>query len=131
MAKAKEWTRRVAAWRESGLKSEEFCAGREFSAGLMRHWAWRLGKTRRRRGSLGPLGSKSVPVRLARVVRMPSTRDTGGTAVTPTGRSAVAATLHIEVGCARIAVGAGFDGAILSAVLDVLERRVVPRGAPQ
>jgi hypothetical protein len=43
--KAAIWARRVAEWKSSGLTSEAYCAGRDFTAGGLRHWSHRLGKT--------------------------------------------------------------------------------------
>jgi len=38
------WRSRVAEWRESGVTANEFCRGKEFSVGSLRHWVWRLGR---------------------------------------------------------------------------------------
>ena len=38
------WAERVAAWRASGQTSREYCEGRDFTAGGLRHWAYRLRK---------------------------------------------------------------------------------------
>src|SRR3990170_3079823 len=51
--KAKTWARRVVRWRASGQTSEQFCAGQGFSAGLLRHWACRLGNRVREREGKG------------------------------------------------------------------------------
>jgi hypothetical protein len=72
MATARDWAARIEAWRASGQTSEDFCATRGFSAGILRHWAWKLGKTRRRRGSYGPKMTPVDHVRLLREVRVPS-----------------------------------------------------------
>lgn len=123
MASADVWTKRIKEWRASGLRSDDFCAGRGFSAALLRHWAWRLGLTRRRRGAHGS-ATPSPHIRIARVVRVPSARGESGPKVT-----AVPPALQLAVGDARIVVAPGFDTATLSAVLDVLERRAEGRGA--
>src|SRR5213076_701455 len=117
MASAKVWSRRIDAWRASGLRSEDFCAGGDFSAGLLRHWAWRLGKTRRRHTGKDP-ASSPAHVQLARVVRVrtPSALADEATITAPVG-------LQVEVGRVRVVIPPSFDGATLSAVLDVLERR--------
>ncbi len=106
--KAKTWARRVAQWRASGLTSERFCEGRDFTAGGLRHWAYRLGDRVRRRRS-------KPEVHLARVVRagVPEQELGGGTA-------AEEATLVVEVGRARVSVRPGFDRAALAAVVEVL-----------
>jgi hypothetical protein len=123
MASAKVWSRRIDAWRASGLKSEDFCAGGEFAAGLLRHWAWRLGKTRRRRSGKDLAASPSAQVQLARVVRVrtPSALAADAPVAAPVG-------LHVEVGRVRVVVPPTFDTATLSAVLDVLERRADAQG---
>ena len=41
----KEWARRVAEWRRSGLPAPEFCRRRGGSAKTLRWWAWRLAAT--------------------------------------------------------------------------------------
>jgi hypothetical protein len=51
---------------------------------------------------------------MARVVRRPPTVRDGGAAI---------ASIVLELGGARIAIGAGFDSDALTAVLDVLESR--------
>src|SRR4051812_11662858 len=63
-ATEQKWAERVEGWRESGLTSEQYSDGRDFSANGLRHWAYKLGKTKRRRPGL------EVPeVRIVRVVR--------------------------------------------------------------
>ncbi|HEX4338284.1 MAG TPA: hypothetical protein VH062_20405 [Polyangiaceae bacterium] len=117
MADASEWASRVTAWRASGQTSEEFCDGREFTAGGLRHWAHRLGKTRaygRRKTQPGDTGR----VRLARVERLPA-KDT---LPLPQGADKTSP-LTVELGSARVMVRAGFDPATLAAVLDVLGAR--------
>lgn len=62
---------RIDSWRESGLTSEQYSDGRGFSANGLRHWAYKLGKTERRRPMV------QVPeVRSLRVVR--GTAEAGG-----------------------------------------------------
>ncbi len=108
------WRERVQAWRTSGMRAEDFCEGQEFSAGLLRHWAWRLGLTRRRR----PAGTEpKQAVQLARVV-VAQRRGT----VAPAAGSRIGG-LQVEIGGARVHVGRGFDAETLAAVLDVLARR--------
>ena len=109
------WRQRVKAWRASGQRSEDFCMSREFSAALLRHWAWRLGLTRRR-GKKDEHGAE--PVRLARVVRKEPP-----TAVRPGDARAASGAIRIEVGRARVEVLVGVDAATLATVLAVLEGR--------
>jgi transposase len=63
MAKAAEWTKRVAEWRASGVQAQEFCAGRGYSAKCLWHWSSKLGRA-------GAGASTREPaVRLVRVER--------------------------------------------------------------
>jgi hypothetical protein len=63
-ATEQKWAERVESWRESGLTSEQYSAGRGFSASGLRHWAYKLGRTER------PRPTAEVPdVRIVRVVR--------------------------------------------------------------
>lgn len=107
MANAVTWTKRVAAWRASGLTAPRFCEGRDFAVGTLRWWASRLG-----RGHV-PGSAADAVFPLARVVRR---RDTGR--VRGAGAGVV-----IELGGMRVAVDEGFDRASLHAVLDVLAER--------
>lgn len=67
MAKADEWTRRVAEWRASGLSASEFCAERGYTAKSLWHWSSKLGRA-------GDKTPKRTPaVRLVRVAREPAT----------------------------------------------------------
>ena len=108
------WAERVAEWKASGMTSAEFCEGKPFTAGGLRHWAYRLRQTKAREPS-------SASVRLARVVRIPAP-----TVVPPHPMAAAIAwtpppeALFVEVGAMRVAVRPGFDRATLAAVLDVL-----------
>jgi hypothetical protein len=115
MAKASEWAERVSAWKASGKTSDEFSEGQPFTGGGLRHWAYRLGQTRRRPGTVGPQGRK---VRLARVVLV-SRRPAPMTGGTPAG----AATLALEVAGVRVIIPPRFDRSTLKEVLAVLEGR--------
>lgn len=99
----------MKAWRASGQRADDFCVGLGCTAGLLRHWAWRLG-TRKRGGH----GGTSPRVRLARVVR---------TGAPDRGRGHQEG-VRIEIGRARIDVPAGVDVATLAAVVAVLHRRL-------
>lgn len=114
MADATIWARRVAEWRASGLTSHAFSAGREFTAGGLRHWAHLLGKTGTPRA---PKIAKPKPsVRMARVLRVATPPSAARPAAADAG-------IVVEVGGARVTVGAGFERATLEAVLDVLAAR--------
>lgn len=94
----------MARWRASGQTSEQFCAGQGFSAGVLRHWACRLGNRVRKRRT----GSE---IRLARVVRVARRKEPS---------PAVSETVTIEVGRARVSVGPGFSRTMLAGVIEVL-----------
>ena len=63
-ATEQKWAERVEGWRESGVTSEEYSDGRGFSANGLRHWAYKLGKSKRRRPKV-----EMPDVRIVRVVR--------------------------------------------------------------
>jgi len=95
------WAERVAGWRASGQTAREYAETQGgFTAGGLRHWAYRLKKS----------GVESAP-RSMQLVRVE--RPTPAPASSP-------ATLMVELGAARIHVPAGFDPATLRAVLDAL-----------
>lgn len=113
MADTKTWASRVAAWRASGQTSTEFCEGRDLTPGGLRHWAYRLGKTRQVRGK-GETGE--APVKLARVVRRPTAKARPIAIESSAPETAVV----IEVGAARIVVRAGVDREALAAAIEAL-----------
>lgn len=100
-----KWQKRVDGWRASGRTSIAFSSGRDFTAGGLRHWAHRLRKEAR------------SPVRFARVKRVPAQAASSGVVAPP--RPAIL----VEVGAARVSIGADFDRATLAAVLEVLGLR--------
>ena len=102
MAKASEWSQRVAAWQASGLSAREFCVGRDYPAKSLQWWSSRL---RHRRVAL-PASADAMP--LARVVRR------AGEA------PPMATSIVVEVSGARVEVRAGVDRAALQLVLEVL-----------
>ena len=95
MASRATWAKRVATWRASGRTAVQFCARRDFKSSTLLWWSCQLGP------------APASPIRLARVLRSP------GRAPSPL--------VVLEVGRARLLVGAGFDRATLIAVLDVLD----------
>jgi hypothetical protein len=107
----------VIAWKASGKYADDFCKGEEYSASLLRHWAWRLGLTRRRQARRPE--RTPVTVRLARVVR--------ASATLPTSRDA--GTIRIEVGGARVEVRGAVDEAVLTTVVRVLDAQARAGGA--
>jgi hypothetical protein len=114
------WRQRVQAWRASRKRSDEFCEGRDFSAGLLRHWAWRLGLTRKRRRK-EPAAAPHRHIQLARVVVPAPSRSSAGS------RDGI----EVQMGSARVHVRPGFDAetltTTLTALLDVLEHRSAPQ----
>lgn len=119
MADAKMWESRVSAWRASGQSSHQFCEGREFTPGGLRHWAYRLGKTRRR-------GSKAEPpsptLKMARVTRVPSPLVPVPAAHALAAPVPTETPIVVEVGAGRVVVRSGLDRAALTLVLEVLAR---------
>jgi transposase len=96
MSTGSKWAARVAGWRASGLSAAEFCAGKDFTAGGLRHWSSRLGRE-----------IAGGEVRLAKVVAGPAAETE-----TP---------IVLEVAGTRIAVRRGFDRQTLRDVLAALE----------
>ena len=96
-------------WRRSGKTAEEFAVGQPFSGGTL---AWRASQLKReadsRRKPTAASKRRRVDSRFAfaEVVRRP--RPTHGAALT------------VELGNARISVGAGFDAALLRDVVRAL-----------
>lgn len=116
-----KWAERVAQWKSSGQTSRRFCEGKPFTAGGLRHWAYRL-----RLEQDGPSRELAVPV--VRVVRVRSVQARGGERPAPQGdtqraREPSAEALAIEFGSARISLPPRFDREALAAVLDVLAAR--------
>jgi transposase len=102
MSKEADWAAQVEAWRSSGMSAREFCKDRGYSATTLYWWASQL----KRRGAATQRGEG---IALARVTRKADTRSR------PKAPSVV-----VEVGQARIEVGADVDRSALSAVLEVL-----------
>ena len=127
MADAETWTSRISEWKASGLTSGEFCEGKPYSAGGLRHMAYRLGKGRAAR-------VVEPQIRLAKVLvgrreAAPSSgtaapKEATGVQSEPKGG---AEALAIECGSMRVLVRSGFDRGTLAAVLDVLAARGGPR----
>ena len=113
MADADEWSKRVAAWRASGLTAKEFCAKHDLRLSGLRNWSYRLRTAEK--------SSEANPVRL-----VPVTVKTEGGPAAHVERTKPA--LTVELGAARIVVPAGVDRATLKMVLDVLGEHAT-RGA--
>lgn len=106
------WAERVEAWRASGQTSREYCEGRAFTAGGLRHWAYRL---RKAAGMKATALARRSSVRLVRVERV---ADRAAPAV-PVG-----AALIIEIGGARMVVPPGCDVGTVKTVLEALAATV-------
>jgi hypothetical protein len=114
-ATEQKWAERVRAWRESGQTARAFSTGRDFSAGGLRHWAYRL----KRRGAATieapmPAPPRKAPqsVRVARVDRIAAPKS---------------AELVVEIGPARLHVPEGADRpttlrATIAALVEVTAR---------
>jgi hypothetical protein len=106
MTDRETWAARVAEWKASGQSSPAFCAGKDFTAGGLRHWAHRL-----EHGD----PPRKPRVRLARVVR---TRV--GAKAPERGELTE---IVVEIGGARLLVRPGFDRETLGALVEVLVAR--------
>lgn len=96
----------MAEWKASGLSSPEFCAGNEFTAGGLRHWAYRL-----EHGD----PPRKPRVRLARVVRTHAGAKARGGDRSPE--------IVVEIGGARLLVRPGFDLETVATIVEVLVAR--------
>jgi hypothetical protein len=100
-----QWTRRVSAWRRSGLSAPEFCGRRGWSVRTLRWWAWKLGTGERAAEAAG-----LVPVEVEE-----SERD-----------AATAARAPFELALASgvvVRVAPSFDAVALGRLLDCLAER--------
>ena len=119
---------RVAEWKASGLTSAEYCEGKPFTAGGLRHWAYRLRQTEANEPTPAPAPvSTASAVRVARVVRVPgkpaASRRTRAQGDTTDTESTSAAALSVDCGGMRVMVRPGFDRGTLAELLDVLDQR--------
>src|SRR5512141_26515 len=108
MADREMWAARAAEWKASGLSSPEFCAGKEFTAGGLRHWAYRL-----EHGD----PPRKPRVRLARVVRAQSGAKAGQPGADRSAAGVVA------LGGARSRGRPGCDRGTVAALVEVLVAR--------
>ena len=103
MARASEWSARVAAWQASGLGAVEFSARHGYSAKLLQWWASQL---RRRAKTTGPTSKR---VRFAKVLHPASP-------VLASKPSPIV----VRFERASVEVPAGADATTLGAVFDAL-----------
>ena len=123
----KRWAARVAEWKASGLTSTKYCEGRDFTPGGLRHWAYRLRMTAARTATPGRAPAPRRAYRQEKgaaktqLVRQPTVQVLRVERVAVAAdRAPTALPLRITLGAAKLAVPAGFDGATLRTVLDVL-----------
>ena len=118
-ATERQWARRVAQWRASGLTSTQFAAVGGYSGGALRYWASRLAKPAAPTTAVAPIKStattptatpKAAPVK--KEIAMARVLARLGPSATPS--------ITIEMAQARVAVRPGFDRATLRSVLEVL-----------
>ncbi len=102
---AKVWRERVAAWKASGSRADEFATGQPYAASTLRWWSYHLGKIDR------AASSAKVAPRMVRVVRP---------AAAAVARGSTSRPLVVEVGGVRIAVDYGFDRTLLREVIAAL-----------
>ena len=105
MTKAAEWAERVEQWRASGLRSAEFCRGREFTA---RNLLWWSSHFRRQGPPTKERQQRSVT--FARVVRSPK-----GCAAERHEAAPAAPAVTIELSAGRVRVDSGADRSYISA----------------
>jgi hypothetical protein len=104
------WVERIEEWGRSGQSATDFAEGKPFTSGTLNWAASQLrkrarGKGKRREG--GPRAKRQQKIRMAEVVRRPST--------TP-----VVASVAVEVGGAVITIQRGFDRTLLRDVVVAL-----------
>lgn len=106
-----EWAGRITRWQRSGLTAAQFAAREGVNPRTLTFWKWKLGHGRRANDEPRDYGGDGT-VGFVEVLRA---------ATTP---AAPAAAFEVVLpGGYRIGIAPGFDGATLSALLDVLERR--------
>jgi len=113
MASRAQWAKRVTDWRRSGQTSEEFCAGKSFTAGGLRNAAHVL-----EREGAGSRQALAVP--MARVVRASPPVARVSTPHRASDASSGDVELMVDVPGARVTVRRGCDRATLTTVLQAL-----------
>lgn len=103
MAKASEWSKRVAEWRASGLSAAKFCAAHGYSVKGLWHWSSKLGRANR------TVSRPRGVVHLARVVRAPVSEVV-----------AESSNILVELGGARLTICGRVDAVALRTVVDSL-----------
>ena len=98
-----KWAERVQAWRADGGTAADFARGKGYEASTLQMWARKI---RRGRISSALVESPTANIRMLRV--------------TSPSQEALRSTLTVLVGAVRIEVRAGFEAALLRAVVDAL-----------
>jgi hypothetical protein len=101
----RKWDERVRGWRSSGQTAREFAQAHGFSAGGLRHWAYKL-KVRASAPDAPAMTNAREGVRIVRVERAAA--------------RSWPATLTVEIGAARLRVASGTDPALLRTTLGAL-----------
>jgi hypothetical protein len=109
------WAERVAAWKASGKRADEFAQGQPFKASTLKLWHYEFRK--RASSSKVPNTTSVSPATAAPPVVVPMAR------VVSIAREQDAS-IVVDVGGARVIVGRGFDVELLCEVVRAL------RGAP-
>lgn len=94
---------RIAEWRASGVTAQEFCAGREFTAGSLYFWSSKLGRR--------TVSTEPQRIQLARVVRRKSA------SLVPTQDSGDVPLVLVEIAGVRVFVAPGVNRATVESVL--------------
>ena len=109
----------MAEWRDSGLTSDEFCEGKDFTPGGLRNAA-SVGKGR-------PGRPRRSEVPLARVVQSSSPLSRTARALPPQQGGTGEVAVLLEIAGVRLAVRRGCDVQTLTAVLQAVTTRGVSR----
>lgn len=94
----------MAAWQASGLTVVEYCEGRAYTAKTLKWWASKLHRKQRELQASSAL----MPVKMARVVRVPS------------APASAAGAIVVQVGSARVEVSNGSERATVTMVFEAL-----------
>jgi hypothetical protein len=107
MPSAKEWKKRVADWKRSGLTGPQFAASGGFSAQQLHNWASKFGV------KVGRAKRRPKTVGAVRFLRVVPQRPAVPASIPPPA-------LQVRVGKACVEVRYGFDEATLKRVVAVL-----------
>jgi hypothetical protein len=106
MASRAQWQKRVAQWKKSGLRAEDFAAQQGLNPGTLRWWSSKLRRPTAR------VAEPAAEVSFARLVPVD----------TASARPAEPATLEVVLTSGRVVrVRPGFDATLLRELLTALE----------